>query len=100
MENESTIWAMKLVDGEEIIAKVAELSSEEWSLTDARALLMTPDGNMFPAPLIFSAAEDSKMYIDPKNILVRTKKFREGFLEKYQASVSKLVLPTKQILHG
>lgn len=97
---ELKVYSLKLVGGEEVIAKINFKDTEEWELHDARSVVMTGAGKLSLAPVIFSAAQDSVLTINPKSIAAFTTSIRPEFLEGYTNSVSPLTLPSKSIIMG
>lgn len=97
---EMKVYAIKLVTGEEIIARVDFGLSigDEIILHDARTLFMKPTGELSLAPVLFTCDPDKSIELKKNAIVLMSKELREQFLDAYNESTSLLALPKKKII--
>jgi len=99
---EDEIYSFKLTTGEEIISK---LIGEHWNndyliLDEPRTLMMGQNGNLSLAPVLFSADPTHHIFLSKSAIACWSKYIREELKTGYLSSVSKLVIPNKNIIMG
>lgn len=97
---DTTIMALKLTSGEELIAKVVLIDEKIMELHDARSIMLVPGGQLRLAPLLFSADIDKPITVERACVAVYTETIRPEFLDSYTQSISKLVVPKSSILMG
>lgn len=96
---ELEIYTFRLVTGDEIIAKVADLTSDEITLEDARSVIIHPEGLKL-GPLSLSNDPKRQYKLNKSAIVYYSLYLREEFKEAYQRAVSPLTVPTKSIITG
>jgi hypothetical protein len=96
----SKVYAIKLSSGEELLGKIQEETITSYILQDARILMQDMNGALKLGPFMFSASPEHVIELSKNAVAAKTKYLRDGLEAAYSQSVSKLVIPNKQILRG
>ncbi len=94
------IFAFKLTSGEELISFVLSEDNTNFLLENPRSLVINNRGELSLAPVLFSADPNKPISLQKTAVACFTKELREELASQFAQSVSKLVLPNKNILLG
>lgn len=89
---------MKLVSGEEIVAKLIEADAEFYHVDAPLGVMMTQKGLQL-VPALFTSDQNPAASI-PKTAVTLMSHSRTDVVEAYTQSLSPIAQPSKQIIHG
>jgi hypothetical protein len=93
------LLSVKLVSGEEVLAKLVTFSGEVYHVTDPRVIHLIPTQtgqlNVSLPPLMLSAPEGAEIEIHRSAVMSRNYNITDNFEKMYWQTVSKLDLTSR-----
>jgi hypothetical protein len=97
--NKDEIYTFKLINGEEIVAKVCERFDDHYEIKQPISMVLGPQGLQM-MPCLFSSNADKNALLNTASIALAAET-REDVRTKYIEATTGLVTPTaKQIITG
>ena len=97
---EMKVCIFKLINGEELVAKVASQNTAEYILKDARILFSTQSGELKLAPTMFSHDLSQTVTLYKSAIASFSDTPKADFEQAYKEAVSPLAMPDRKIVLG
>src|SRR5271154_1174560 len=98
--NEGEVVALKMISGEEVIARIVRRDEDGLIVNQPASLAQTPDGKLTLTPFAMCGDLDAESLIFSKTIMLMSRP-RKEMEENYNKATSKLHIPTpSKILLG